>query len=391
MSDPLNILKNKANQLYSKLRSHGANPDRQRKLHLFANVVGERNWDNLTDRHQKKPKPYTSYQPCPRALQIAAGISQELAESILEELCWPSDYVPAFNTLPICEDGMVLLPSLFISSHLFSNRRKREKNCLLKRVALFDLDLNMDKDQILYTGEELNHYDKLNLLSLLYIHPVDIPVGHYYFVSQKEVESVLHRSISSTSLQSSLKRMRDCRIWIPKLNFFGPLIYNYRKIQGKPAYRIALNSEITKFYYEGLYSQFMDSGKLFRHHPNYNAASKDYDHRSAINSIGKLSESDFIMSSKRLGELWPTHDSDMAAIHAILFKHSIGGKVSFKLIEEARFHNDNQTVEIQFPDWWVQSCKHFIDLYGQEAGLRVFDKAMQRFTHPLFQMDEAEL
>lgn len=386
MSNTLSYLKNKANQLHTKLQAHEISVAKRHKQHLLAYILGFKCWDDLKYSYQRNPIPHTSYHLNAERLSLAKGIPVDKAIEILDEIRWSNEYIPVFNLLPVTEEGYIPIPSIFIQSHIFSLSRVRKKKCLRERIALFDLEWHMCKDFILYSGERLNYYDEDIFYTLVYSHPADNPVGREFFVSQKEIALLINRNISISSLDKSIKRMMDCRIEILPMNFVGPLISNYRKIKTRSgvAYKISLNPELVKLYKDPLYGKFMDSGNLFHYNPSREIFNTSYDFQSVENSLEKLRKADFIKYSKRLRDLWPTHDNDIAAIWSIIAKEASEGLVQFKLLQDVKFDDNNESVEIKFPDWFYIANKHFIDLYGQKAGSIIFAKAMERFTSPLF-------
>jgi hypothetical protein len=388
MSDTLKQLKDKANRLHTKLRANGVNIDKRFKLDLFAYVIGQENWDDIVSQYTRRPRPHTSYQPCPQALHRRTLIPLELAKSIIDEIKWPSDYVPVFNTLPRREEGYVIVPNIFIQSHVFTCRRKRKKHCLRERIALFSDDHRVSKDHIFYTGETLNMYDESIFYFLLYVHPEDLPVGREFTFNQLDIEKDLDKNISPVSLEASLDRMRDCCLEVPDLNFVGPLINNYQKVKsrfkGKKAYRISLNPQLISLYHDTAYADAMESGNLYHHNPDYSKAKKGVSYRKMHQALENSQKQDFIRYSRELGKPWPTHDSDMAALYAILSKDAVNGQITFKFFEDVRFYDDDERVAVKFPYWMIQAQEHFIDLYGKEAGSMIFNKVVKRFTEPMF-------
>lgn len=387
MSDTLKQLKDKANRLHAKLRTNGVTIEKRFKLDLLAYVVGANNWDEIVSQYTHKPRPYTSYQPCPHALQRATQIPLELAKSIIDAIKWPSDYVPVFNTLPKYEEGYIPIPIIFIQSHIFSYQRKRKKQCLRERILLFSQDFEFSKDYILYTGDRLNKYDENIFFFLLYFHPKDLPVGREFTFNQCDLEKDLGGNISPTSLEASLDRMKGCCLEIPDINFAGPLINNYQKVKsefkGKKAYRISLNPQLMSLCHNSLYANAMDSGKLYHHTPDYSNAKKNISYRKMQQALENSRKQDFIRYSRELGKPWPTYDSDMAALYAILSKDARHGKITFKFIEDVRFYDDDEKIVVKFPDWMIQAQEHFVDLYGREAGSMVFNKVVKHFTEPM--------
>lgn len=386
MSNTLSYLKNKANQLHTKLRAHEIPVAKRHKQHLFAYILGFKCWDDLKYSYQCNPIPHTSYHLDAERLSLAKGIPVDKATEILDEIRWSNEYIPVFNLLPVTDEGCIPIPSLFIQSHIFSSSRIRKKRCLRERIALFDSEFNMYKDFILYSGERLNYYDEDIFYTLVYSHPADNPVGREFYISQREIALLVNRNISISSLDNSIERMMDCRIEVLPMSFFGPLISNYRKIKTRSgvAYKISLNPELVKLYRDPLYGKFMDSGNLFHYDPAKEIPTSTYDFRSVESSLHNLRKSNFIEYSKRLGDLWPTHDNDIAAIWSIIAKDASGGSVEFKLLQDVKFDDDSESVEIRMPDWFHIANKHFIDLYGQNTGSIIFMKAMKRFTSPLF-------
>jgi hypothetical protein len=93
---------------------------------------------------------------------------------------------------------------------------------------------------------------------------------------------------------------------------------------------------------------------------------------------------DFIRYSRELGKPWPTHDSDMAALYAILSKVAVNGQITFKFIEDVKFYDGEERISVKLPNWMMEAHEHYIDLYGQEAGSVVFNKVIKRFTEPMF-------
>ncbi len=386
MSNTLSYLKNKANHLHTKLQAHEISVAKKHKQHLLAYILGFKSWDDLKYSHQRSPIPHTSYHLNAERLSLAKGISLVKATEILDEIRWPNEYIPVFNLLPVTEEGYVPIPLIFSQSRIFSPSRARKKKCLRERIAFFDSQFNMNKDLILYSGERLNYYDENIFYTLIYSHPAETPVGREFFVYQKEIALLVNRNISKSSLDNSIDRMMACRIEVPMMNFFGPLISNYRTVKTKhgTAYKISLNPELVKLYRDPLYGIFMDSGNLFHYDPRKDISNSKHELHSTERSIAQLRRSDFIEYSKQLGDLWPTHDTDVAAIWSIITKDASGGSAQFKLLQDVKFNDENDSVEVRFPDWFGIANQHFIDLYGLEAGSIIFMKAMKRFMNPLF-------
>lgn len=367
MPDTLNLLKNKARRLYTKLAVQGVYIPPEHKLHLLAFTLGYKCWDRLQNAFERRPLPYTHYQPDAERLSLRAGISIDMARQLLDEIRWPSEYVPIFNTFPLTNEGCVRVPVIIISSHLFGYSRHRKPHCLQERIAVFDAEFRSSRDLVLYSGEQLNGYDKLILLNIFFQHPADCPIGRPFTFSQKEMEVEGGRKFSAVSLEASVRRLRDCRISIPKLNFFGPFVSDYRrvKINGKFCFRMTLNPQLARLYYDPLYGCFMDDGKLFHYSP-----SRKNDQNRDLEQKDKF---DF------------GNDSDVAAIFAIIAQEASEGKVSFKLIEDVRFDEHSDEVAIKFPKWILTAQRHFMDLYGAEFGNQIFFEALGRFNRPFFQ------
>ena len=381
MSNTLLILKNKARVLRHKVLVYGTEIPKKRMLDFFAYVVGKNSWGELAFECNRKPVHYTYYQLHIDRLQIATNFSYETSKKILEEVEWPSEYTPCFNTFPLTEEGEIIVPRIFICSHIFNLSNKREL-CVLKRVSLFDDDLKVDKDRILYTGESLNHYDKKIFYSLLYLHPSDIPVGRSFFLGVRDINVLWDHSYSIRSMESSLDRMRDCRLWIPDLNFFGPLIHSYKKLQKKRGYNIILNSELTKLYYGDSYAQFMDSGNLFHRTLSKEQNSQFEDFRELKSHLEWSWKNNIDKYNETILDPWPTYENDLAAIHAIIAKNSEDYKINFKLIEN--FESNGDEIRIKLPIWKIQAHQYFVDLYGEEKGEVIFLKSISLFLGLIF-------
>lgn len=386
MINTLAYLKSKATQLHTKLKAHEVPVAKKYKQHLFAYVLGFKNWDELQYKYQQAPGPHTNYQLDAERLSLAKGIPLEKSIEVLEEIRWPNEYIPVFNLLPISEEGCISIPSVFVHSNVFSNARSRRKGCLRQRVAWSSCNSGEYKDFILYSGEQLNIYDEGIFYALIHNHPADTPVGRDFYIYKSEIALLTNKRLSCSGLDQSLKRMMDCRLEILPYNFFGPLIANYKKVSSKSGvkYRISLNPELTKLYRDPLYGRFMDFGNLFHYKPRNNSTSNPINFKLSEKSKKQLSLHDFIKHSQKLGELWPTHDSDIAAIWAIITQDACNGSVQFKFIQDLQFNEDNDQFTFSMPNWFHIAYRHFEDTYGEEAGYVIFMKAMDRFTEPLF-------
>ena len=377
MSNTLSYLQNKANQLHIKLQALGISVSKKHKLHILAKVLGFKCWDALYNNYHRNPVPHTCYRLNAERLSLVTAISLNDAIKIIDEIRWQNEYVPIFNRLPLQEDGIVAFPRVLINSNIFSCSRKRGK-FLRKRISFFDSEFNTHKDYILFSGEELNSYDKIIFLSITYLHPVENAVGREFSINLKELFLINGRKYSVSSFENSIKRMTDCRIEILPINFFGPLISTYKrvKIKSENVYKITLNPELVKLYRDPMYGQFMDSANLFHYDPTIDNYS--------INLPNSIKKSNYSKNSNSSSEIWPTYEDDIAAILSIIAKDASGGSAQFKLIEDVQFDDDNEGVKIKFPDWYKISLDHFIDLYGNEYGSIIFIKAIKHFLKPMF-------
>ncbi len=397
MTNTLELLKSKSKLLRSKLARNGIKLPISKHLDLFAKMLGERSWEALVRSYQARPRPHTDYRL--RGHLISQVLRDELgcelqaneAELLVSEVSWPSTYTPRFNTLPQHDDGEVLVSSAFVNSNIFSCDRKRQKNCLRKRIRMWDDSGNSSLDKILYTGERLNMYDQLVFYALLSLHPNGTPIGREFFLTQEDVEKLQGRNIAIVSFEASMRRMRDCRIEIPDINFFGPLIQYFREVEPrrakaslkKKAYIVSLNPMLTKLYRDFLYDQFMVQGDLFYHSPEYSDAENSVHYGDVSKKLAKLREVDFKAYTSELGAPWPTQEADMAAVIAIIAKNAQNGSVTFSLLDGWR-ELPNGNFEFSLPAWMYEAYEHFVDLYGEEVGPTIYMKATERVLAPVF-------
>lgn len=399
MPNTLDVLKSKSKLLRSKLRRHGLIMPSSRHLDVFAKILGEKNWESLSRSYNAAPRPHTDYRLTEHLLKLVLkeelgwDVSSTVAETLVMEISWAKDYTPLFNTLPKHGEREVLIPAIFSHSNIFCSHRKRQKNCLQKRIRMWDDAGNSSLDHILYTGETLNTYDKLVFYSILALHPRGTPIGREFFLSQDKVEEFQGKNISTVNYKESMRRMRDCRISIPEINFFGPLILGFREVVGrrcgngssikKNAYIVSLNPQLIKLYRDTLYDRFMMQGDLFHHSPKYADCRRSVHYGEVSSKLNRLRRNDFAAYTDELRSPWPTQDADIAAISAIIAKNAMNGSVTFALLDTWRELPDGD-VEFSLPAWMHEALTHFVDLYGEQAGPTIFMKATEKLLDPFF-------
>ena len=383
MSDTIILLRRKARQLINKLRSLGVKLPKRRELDFFALSIGEHSWEKLTLRHKAQPRPYTDYQLSVTDLAREAGIGIDQAASIVIEFQWATEYVPVFNKFPLRNDGDIIVPDVICGSHLFSLRRKREKDCLRKRIGYFGGHTPLNLDRILFTGETLNIYDETVFYLLLSYHPAGTPVGRQFRVEQNQIEETLGRNISPLSFEASLLRMQNCLVEIftakGDLLFCGPLIYSFKRlppsVPRKAAYSIKLNQELTRLYLDPSYADIMEIGGLFRASLRNLTVPAGYNLSEEVKRMDQLAECNFAEYDRRLRDPWPTMEADIIALRAILQWRAVNGSVTFKLLEWAELGVDGD-LSVELPQWQWDALAHYRDLYGNDAGSLIFKKVL---------------